>query len=114
MTLKWTHGKFLGCEPVVDRTTLHIPRDSKLFEIISKMDSSIPKWKGIEDRIIENDREKWAEMIFDEFVARMSVYYPEKKEMLQKLWGIVIWKVIYGEQLKEEYIEEIEKLIKQS
>lgn len=105
---KWTHGMFLGCGIVVDRTTLHVPRDSKLWKIASEGDNSKPKWQKIEERII--DREDWAEKIFEEFVARISVLYPEKKEKLKELRALILWQILDGEELTDVYYEKLKKL----
>lgn len=93
------------------RTTLHLPLDSKLFKIISETESKEPKWKVIEDRILETDRDVLVELIFNEFVMRISLFYPEKKEKLMKLYGLALLKIVYGEKLKESYIKEIEKIM---
>jgi hypothetical protein len=93
------------------RTSLHVPTDSKLFKIISETESKEPKWKLIEDRLLETDRDELCELIFNEFVSRLCLFYPEKKEKLMKLYGLVMLKIIYGDKLKEAYIKEIEKIM---
>ncbi len=98
---------FLGCGITVDRTTLHVPRDSKLWKIASEGNDSKPKWQKIEERII--DREDWAVKIFEEFVARMSVYYPEKKEKLKELRALILWRILNEEDLPDAYYEKLKK-----
>jgi len=95
-----------------NRTTVHVPKDSKLYEFLKKCDRSKSKWEHIEDVLNKEPetREDWAEKIFQEFVARMTVFYPEKKEKLKELWALVIYKIIYDEPLNEEYYEKLKKL----
>ncbi|KPQ42211.1 MAG: hypothetical protein MPEBLZ_03233 [Candidatus Methanoperedens nitroreducens] len=105
---KWTHGMFLGCGIMVDRTTLHVPRDSKLWKIATEGDDTKPKWQKIEERI--TDREEWAVNIFEEFVARMSVLYPEKKDKLRDLRPLVLWQILDGQELTDNYYKKLKKL----
>lgn len=93
---------------MVDRTTIHIPRDSKLWKIATEGDKSKPKWQKIEERIV--DREDEAEKIFEEFVARISVIYPEKKEKLKELRALILWQILCGDGLTDAYYEKLKKL----
>lgn len=96
------------------RMTIKIPKNTKLYDFLSVDKNYIKKakWEALEQvlEIAQQTKEDYAEKIFDEFVIRMGFFYPEKTEKLKKLRQLILWQIIMGEQLTEEYYKKLEEL----
>lgn len=98
------------------RIKVQIPKNTKLYEFLKypkkKYNCRQPAWKKLEELLIisEQSREEWAEKIFDEFIIRLALFFPDKKEQLQKIRQLVIWQILEGEELTDAYYESLKKL----
>lgn len=98
------------------RIRLHIPNNTKLYEFLNgtknKYNYQEPAWKKLEDMLIiaQQSKDEWAEKIFEEFIIRMNLFFPDKTEKLRKLRQLVIWQIIDGEELTDAYYESLKKL----
>lgn len=98
------------------RSTVQIPEGTAIHKFLfeDNKDEKYAKWQVL-DKLIEQipkDKEDWAVMVFRDFVVRMSILYPEKKEKFEKLEQLVIWGFIRGEELTEAYFKKLKELCK--
>jgi len=98
------------------RFDMRIPKNTKLYEFLSvdkkEYNCREPAWKKLEDMLIiaEQTRDEWAEKIFEEFIIRMNIFFPDKTEKLRKLRQLVFWQILSGEELTDAYYESLKKL----
>lgn len=111
------NGKYPQVAGTLGSTTkVRIPKSTKLHDYLygheQKYNCRQPAWRKLEDllNIAEQTRDEWAEKIFDEFIIRMTVFFPEKIESLKKLRQLVIWQILRGEELTDAYYESLKKL----
>lgn len=106
--------------PSDDRIKIGIPKNTRLYDFVLGYekrikiagDANIPAWKKLDELvgIVEQTREEWAERIFEEFIIRMGVFYPEKTEKLRKLRQLIIWQILDGEELADAYYTSLKTL----
>lgn len=111
------NGKYPQPVGTLESTTkVRIPKSTKLHDYLygheQKYNCREPAWKKLEEllNIAEQSRDEWAEKIFEEFIIRMNLFFPEKTEMLRKIRQLVIWQILDGEELTEAYYESLKKL----
>lgn len=91
------------------RIDIKIPKQSRIYDFLyvdkSCKETEKPKWQRLEELldIATQMKYDWAEKIFDEFVGRLALFYPEKREDLKKLRSLVLWQILEGEELSDEY-----------
>lgn len=97
-----------------ERIIIGIPKISKLYEFLyvdtASADGTI--WERL-DRLLLIASQKEEDLIisaWEDFVRRISFFYPEKRVALEKLRPLIIRKIIRGEKIAEEYWEEIKRL----
>lgn len=97
-----------------ERIDIRIPKNSRIYEYLyvdtSSLDSAA--WKRL-DRLLAVASQKEQDMIlfaWEDFVRRISFFYPEKRKRLDQLRALIYRKIILCEELSEEYWEEIRKL----
>lgn len=49
-------------------------------------------------------------LIFDEFVARIGIFYPDKKDKIEKLRALILWHIIGDEELTEAYWKKLREI----
>ncbi|MDW7733708.1 MAG: hypothetical protein SCH66_14925 [Methanolobus sp.] len=97
------------------RIDIKIPKQSKLYNFLyvdNGNNTEKPKWKQLEQllEIATQTKFEWGEKIYTEFVERMTLFFPEKSEDLQKLRGLVLWQILGGEELSETYYKNLRNL----
>lgn len=91
------------------RIDIRIPKQSRIYDYLyvdkSCRDNEKPKWQRLDEllEIATQMKYDWAEKIFDEFVGRLALFYPDKRDALRKLRSLVLWQILEGEELSEEY-----------
>jgi len=90
------------------RMQLKIPKESMINDFIDRT-SKIPLYKQIEKYIIaaEANKKQYSIQIYDEFVMRISIFYPEKRLTFDKLRPYIFRHILNGEVLNKDYYEEM-------
>lgn len=96
-----------------ERIDIRIPKTSKIYEYLyvdtSPADSAA--WKRL-DRLLAVAAEKEEEFViavWEDFLRRISVLYPEKRERIDQLRPLILRKIILEEELSQEYWDELRK-----
>jgi hypothetical protein len=98
------------------RIKVHIPKNTRLYDFLNvpknKYNCREPAWKKLEDMMIiaQQSKDEWAEKIFEEFIIRMNLFFPDKTEKLRRIRQLVIWQILGGEELTEAYYESLKKM----
>lgn len=96
------------------RINVRIPENAKLFKYLSgdNPEDKRPTWQQLDAifEIAEKNIEEFTIKIYDEFVVRTSVFYPEKVQQLNKLRPLIIKHILKGDPLDESYYEMIREL----
>jgi transglutaminase-like putative cysteine protease len=97
-----------------ERTDIRVPKSSKIhhFLYVDTKGDSIPKWRLLDALLTkaEENSEDQAARIFDAFVSSIAAFYPEKKERIEKLRALILWHILEGEDLAEEYWRNLREL----
>lgn len=93
------------------RLDIRIPEKSKIYEFLDVDNTiiNIPIWKRLDAilALAEINRDVEAIRIYDEFVKRISVYYPDKVNELDNLRPLFLKRILRGHKLDTLYCEEI-------
>jgi hypothetical protein len=96
------------------RINVRIPEKAKLFKYLTGDNRSDdrPAWKLLDAifTIAQQNIEMYEVKIYDEFVARMTTFHPEKIEALNMLRPLIIKHILRGNMLDEEYYEMLREL----
>ncbi len=96
-----------------ERIDIRIPKKSKIYEYlyVDNAPEDCAMWKRL-DRLLVVASQKEHDLIlsaWEDFVRRVSFFHPEKRQRLDQLRALIYRKIILGEELSEEYWEEIRK-----
>ena len=97
-----------------DRTDIKIPKTSKIYQYlyVDTTENDTPKWRRL-DALLTQAEENSADhvaRIFDEFKARIGVFYPEKIPKIEKLRALILWHILWDEDLTDVYWEKLKEL----
>lgn len=97
-----------------DRIDIRIPKKSRIYKnlYVDNNGNDEPKWRRL-DAILTRAEDNSADTvtkIFDEFVARIGIYYPEKKKRIEKLRALILWHIIWEEDLPDIYWDKIRSI----
>lgn len=94
--------------------SIKIPKKSKIYEYLNgdNRQNNRPAWRRLDAllSVAEQNDEKYVISIYDEFVSRIGVFFPEKIEELNKLRPLIIKHIIRGLPLDESYYKMIREL----
>lgn len=100
--------------PSKERMTIKIPKKSKIFRLLEgdKDTNKLAYWEKLDRLVTIADlaEEEMADRLFNEFLVRMELYYPDKIEKLKTLRALILYRIICGEELPEKYYKILEKL----
>ena len=98
-----------------DRTTIKLPKSSKIYEYLH-VDNRSPDtaaWKKL-DWLLAVAMQKEEDFViaaWEDFVRRISFFYPQKRLALDMLRPLILRAIIRGEKLSEDFWEELRKEI---
>ncbi len=96
---------------------IKVPKNSEIYKFlyIQQKYSPIAKWK-----ILEREHKRLEDLkdpqgfvvdyLFNSFVAQMIALYPERKEFYESLRPLIIWQILHGEDLPDEYYNKLRKM----
>jgi hypothetical protein len=100
--------------PTDTRINIRIPEKAQLYKYLvgDKPGDDRPAWQQLDAifAIAQQNIELYEVKIYDEFVARMTIFHPEKMEMLNMLRPLIIKHILRGNILDEEYYNMLRKL----
>lgn len=96
-----------------ERIDIRIPKTSKIYEYlyVDTVSTDIAAWRRL-DRLLAVASQKEQDLViaaWEDFVRRISFFYPEKRKKLEQLRALIYRKIIHNEELTKEYWEEIRK-----
>jgi hypothetical protein len=93
--------------PKDDRINVRIPKSALLYKYLSgdNPHDDRPAWQRLDAlfTLAEQNKEMYAIKFYDEFVVRMTVFYPDALEDLNKLRPLIIKHILKGNPLDESY-----------
>ena len=97
-----------------DRIKPHIPKNSQIYRFLFGDNEIInmPIWRRL-DLILtqaQTNSDDMVSLIFDEFVARIGIFYPDKKDKIEKLRALILWHIIGDEELTEAYWKKLREI----
>jgi hypothetical protein len=96
------------------RINIKIPEKAKLFKYLTgdNQQDERPAWKQLDAifTVAQQNIEMYEIKIYDEFLARMAVFHPEKIDALNKLRPLIFKQIIRGHPLDEEYYKLLREL----
>lgn len=96
-----------------ERIDIRIPKNSEIYQYlyVDTRSDVRAKWQKLESLLAVADvgREDHATMIFEDFIARMSALYPKKEARLKRLRPLVLWHILWGEELEDEYWDKLRR-----
>ena len=96
-----------------DRIVIGIPKSSKIYEYLyvdtASTDSAM--WQRLDWLLAVASQKEEALIIsaWEDFVRRISFFYPEKRIKLDQLRPLILRAIIKGEKLSEDFWEELRK-----
>ncbi len=95
------------------RIDIRIPKNSKIYEFLYVDMSSTDgaAWKQL-DRLLAIamlNKDDFVLAVWEDFVRRISFFYPEKRMKLDQLRPLILRGIVKGEKLPEIFWEELRK-----
>jgi len=97
-----------------ERIDIRIPKTSKIYQYlyVDIKGAETPIWRRL-DALLTQAEENSADQvtqIFEEFKARIRVFHPEAVHKIEKLRALILWHILWGEDLPVSYYEKLKEL----
>jgi hypothetical protein len=97
-----------------DRISIKIPKKAKIYEYLNvdNRQDDRPVWERLDALYAqaEHNKEEFAVTLYDDFVQRITIFFPDKLDQLNKLRPLIIKHLLKGDPLDDSYYEMIREL----
>lgn len=97
-----------------ERIDIRIPKTSKIYQYlyVDTTGDDTPKWRRLDALVTQAEQNSGDQVsqIFEEFKARIRVFYPEKIQKIEKLRALILWHILWDEHLTDTYWEKLKEL----
>lgn len=97
-----------------DRITIKLPKKAKLYQYlyVDNTHDKRPIWEQLDALFAqaEHNKEEFAITLYDDFIQRVTIFFPDKLEALNMLRPLIIKHLLKGQPLDESYYKMLQEL----